>query len=188
LITDPAAFAPYVAAIGYYRLAEKAALALPNSPAVRQLPDFAQGRALTRVQDAIRQLRAQRATTVLALEQLEIKLVVTFNDGTASVVAHETQTATTQRPGAAGSETVADAAYSGPVLYAMRYHGGQWRLQEVVQLGASGGLEMAMAAPARQRRVIGCEFASVTRAMISIPFLNMSPFVMAVKPAGKTML
>ncbi len=140
--TDPAAFAPYLAAIGHYRLAEKAALALPNSPAIRQLADYAQGAALVAGQDHIRQLRSRRLSTALSIEQLEIKLVVTFNDGTASVVAHEVQTQTTQRITDVGRETVADVAYSGAILYTMRYHSGQWQLYDVVPLGASGGMEV----------------------------------------------
>ncbi|MFZ4664576.1 MAG: hypothetical protein ACOYNY_46715 [Caldilineaceae bacterium] len=142
LITEPAAFAPYQAAIAHFRLAEKAALALPNSPVVRQLPDYAQGAALLKVQDAIRQRRVQRTNTVFALEQLTIKLVVTFNDGTATVLAQESHAATTQRLVATGSEILADDTYRGPVLYAMRYRNGQWKLSDVVLLGASSDMAL----------------------------------------------
>jgi hypothetical protein len=146
LLTDSAAFAPYLAVIGYYRLAEKAALALPNSPAVRQLPDYAHGRALTRVQDTIRQLRTQRATAELTVEQVEIKLVVTFSDGTAGVLAQEAQTTATQRLVAAGGETLTADTYRGPILYVMRYQGGRWTMRDVILLGQSGGLDIVATA------------------------------------------
>jgi parallel beta-helix repeat protein len=146
LLTDPAAFAPYLAVIGYYRLAEKAALALPNSPAVRQLPDYAHGRALTRVQDTIRQLRTQRASAELTIDQVEIKLVVTFSDGTAGVLAQEAQTTATQRLVAAGGETLTADTYRGPILYVMRYQGGRWTMRDVILLGQSGGLDIVATA------------------------------------------
>ncbi len=142
IVTDSTAFAPYLVAIGDFRLAQKVALALPNSPAVRQLPDYAQGRALSEVQDAIRRLRTQRATTELAINELAIQLVVTFNDGSATVLTQENQSQIRQRAVAVGNETIADEAYRGATLYAIRYRNGRWTVHDVVRLGMSGAAEI----------------------------------------------
>ncbi len=145
IVTDSAAFAPYLMAIGDFRLAEKVALALPDSPAVRQLTDYAQGRALMAIQDAVRRLRTQRAITQLAVDELTIQLAVTFNDGTVSVLTQESQSQSTQRAVAVGNETIADEVYRGAVLYAIRYRNGRWIVQEIVRLGTSGTAEIVEA-------------------------------------------
>lgn len=159
IVTDQAAFAPYLAAIVDFRLAQKAALALPTSPAVRQLPDYAQGSALTTLQDAIRRLRTQRAITELAFDELAVQVAVTFNDGTVSVLTQERQSQVTQRAVAVGNETIADEAYRGAVLYAIRYRNGHWTIQDVVQLGESGAAELVEAATVPESAAVTDEAA-----------------------------
>lgn len=140
-ITATQALAEYAFAIGRYRLAEKAAFALPNSPAVSQLHDYAHGPALTTALDTVRQLRTQRLAATLTLTQLTVKFAILLNDGTVGVLVDEHHSLMTRRPLATGEQAVNTEEFAGPVLYNIGYQGGQWSIGSITPLGDtnSGG-------------------------------------------------
>lgn len=146
VITDEAEFEPYLAAISRYRLAEKAALAMPHTVMVHQMPDFAHDQALANIQREVRQLRIDRQLAELLITTLEPHLVVRFENGTASVLMDEGQILTHHRPRADGrispnNKPVDQNIYHGPTLYSLTNLNNRWSVGSVVQLGivAQGG-------------------------------------------------
>ena len=139
IVIDPLQLAQFTFAIGRYGLAEKAALSLPNSPAVSQLRDYAWGQALFAAVDQARQLRAQRLAAEMAISGLDVKLVVLSDSGIASALVEQAHTLVTYRPTTRGSQPVDVGMYNGPAIYGMVYTGTNWEVDSVVLLGSTGG-------------------------------------------------
>ncbi|MEM7536322.1 MAG: right-handed parallel beta-helix repeat-containing protein [Chloroflexota bacterium] len=134
IITDLAQFTEYISAVGRYRLAEKAALAQPRANLIHQVPDFAAGRALSAVRDAVQQLRTRRYTADLSLRALEAQLVLVHNNGTASILVNETRTQFTYQLSATGNQLTKAEEYDGPTLYGLVNDGGRWAVSSVTPL------------------------------------------------------
>lgn len=134
LITEGAEAADYLATVTRYRLAMKAAVALPNSPALSQLADYAEGTALEAALNEVRQLRARQLAGELTVTQLDARFIALYDIGKATLLVDEVHTLVRQRALASGSQPVEIELYEGPVVYRMTYRAGFWRVSEVVLL------------------------------------------------------
>jgi len=136
LVTDGAEAADYLTTVARYRLAMKAAVALPNSPTVAQLGDYAEGEALNTALNEVRQLRARRLSGEFTITQMDVRFIALYDIGKAALLVDEVHTLVRQRAMASGSQPVEIQVYEGPVVYRMTYRAGMWRVSEVVLLNS----------------------------------------------------
>lgn len=133
VITDPDRLLEFQLAIGWYRLAEKAALRSPDSDAVEQLKDFASGEALEAALEQVKQLRKQGLVAELSVPQMDVRIAILQDERTAGVLVQERRRLKRYRLTSDGSVPVDEEVFDGMMVYGLTYTDSQWKVTRIRQ-------------------------------------------------------
>lgn len=135
-ITETTALAVYAEAVTAFRLAEEAALRWPDTVAVDQMADYAQGQALVQVRTQASQLRSRRMYAEQKSTKFNVQLAVLLGAESAGVLVEETRITITYRPiSRAARRAIAEEEVSATFVYDLTHTEAQWRVARIVELG-----------------------------------------------------